>query len=541
MTTIVLSNAFQIPGLGVPRTVREREILRVTAGLGGDADDRSAAKARKEVLKWVRRRVGAPLPRAAWQYGDFEKHMGGRDCRAIRIVDEGRDLWAIRANDPDKTVARRVWATEIFIGHENAQSARFGLRLLASAPEGDPLIVETAVPGILRQLAEECGLYQGATHLTTQPWIVESKDDTQHLIDILLDPSRREPVFVLSVPSGAARPFVPLMDPAQLARALIGIARTVVLPDRFTWDLTERLGKKLSAFGGAIRAYLPGFTEDTDPYSHPLFLAERLSRQPDAHKISVALRQMAAAVSLRKIRLGHDVLSFSSVQTHSLAARNARLDHENATAEKKLEAAQAEIRILKESLKRSEEEQNWYAEQHDVEKNRADEFEKKWKIAKYRNQQLTTQLANHSDKPDSNLPLPDKWENFSDWCETHLSGRVELSPRASREVKAPSFGDVAMAGRCLLWLANDYRHARIHGSTGDLRRPIENGLRNDQCGGDAFKFDWRGKRVDVEWHIKNGGNTREPSRCLRIYYFWDEADEQVVIASMPAHIRTGAT
>ena len=99
-----------------------------------------------------------------------------------------------------------------------------------------------------------------------------------------------------------------------------------------------------------------------------------------------------------------------------------------------------------------------------------------------------------------------------------------------------------MAGQCLLWLANDYRQARLQGgNAGDLRELIEGGLWNDRCGADAFGFDRQGKRFDVEWRIKSGGNTRDPRRCLRIYCFWDEASERVVIASMPAHIRTGAT
>lgn len=67
------------------------------------------------------------------------------------------------------------------------------------------------------------------------------------------------------------------------------------------------------------------------------------------------------------------------------------------------------------------------------------------------------------------------------------------------------------------------------------------GIRNEPCGADAFCIDWQGERREVKWHIKNGGNTRDPARCLRIYYFWDEAGRQVVIASMPAHIRTEAT
>ena len=54
-------------------------------------------------------------------------------------------------------------------------------------------------------------------------------------------------------------------------------------------------------------------------------------------------------------------------------------------------------------------------------------------------------------------------------------------------------------------------------------------------------FDWQEGRLSADWHVKNGGNTREPRRCLRIYYGFDEATRQVVVADMPAHRRSGAT
>ena len=170
--------------------------------------------------------------------------------------------------------------------------------------------MERAVPGLLRQLAKECGLRAG--RLTPEPWIVESDDDSERLIALLLDPSRTGPVFVLTVPPSAAGPFAPLMDPVPLARAMLGLAEVVALPARFTWTSTERSGKRLSVFGGAIRAYLAGFTEDAGPHDHALFLAERLSSPTSVQKASADLRQMATAESLRMFRLGHDVLSFST-------------------------------------------------------------------------------------------------------------------------------------------------------------------------------------------------------------------------------------
>ncbi len=40
--------------------------------------------------------------------------------------------------------------------------------------------------------------------------------------------------------------------------------------------------------------------------------------------------------------------------------------------------------------------------------------------------------------------LPGSWSNFSNWCDILLAGRVALSPRARRGVRAPHFGDVSL-------------------------------------------------------------------------------------------------
>jgi hypothetical protein len=94
----------------------------------------------------------------------------------------------------------------------------------------------------------------------------------------------------------------------------------------------------------------------------------------------------------------------------------------------------------------------------------------------------------------------------------------------------------------LLWLANTFRGLKIDGTEGSLRDMVlEPGIINAHCGNDAFEIDWQGKSRKVDWHIKNGGNTHDPKRCLRIYYFWDDAALQTVVARMPAHLDTDAT
>lgn len=534
-----LSDALPILAARSPQVVREREILRVAATIGGGDAMQAAAQARKEVLIWAERRTGGQLAPAAWSHEDFDHFAGGRNCSAVRIVDDYRDIWAIRADDPDKSVPQRVWTVEAAVGRLPKGPPLFSLRLLVSSPERD-LSIEPAVPGLALQVADTCGLYRGGDQLIPEPWLIESDDDAEALIDMLVDSERQLPAFILTVPEFAADPNQPLLDAGSLGRAVLGLAKVIVLPARFTWAMTDRFGRIRSVFGGAVRVYLPGFTDDADPYGgHQLFLGERVAGA--GNEIAARLRQLAATESLRRFRLGREVLSYASVREQSLDLRRARLAQEGAPDQEQLSAAQEQIASLQSELKNALELQELALEEHASAEARAQGAEAQLIGAAYRIQQLIDQLRARGDSPDSAIQLPAKWSEFADWCDQNLVGRLLLSSRARGEVKAPLFKDVSAAARCLLWLANDYRERRLKGGDGDLRVPIEGGIVNDRCGADSFQIDWQDVRTNVEWHIKNGGNTRDPSRCLRIYYFWDEASQQVVIASMPAHIRSGAT
>ena len=521
--------------------VREREILRLAATLGDADGDRTELVARREILKWAEKRTGGRLPQAAWKHEECEHLAGGRNCAAVRIVDDSKDIWAIRADDPDKGVAQRVWTTEAIVGHKPGQRALLSVRLLVSSPEQE-LQIEPAVPGLVQQLESKCGLYHGIERLDPEPWVIRSEDDVDRLIDTLIDPTRRMPVFVVSVPELSADPARPSIDPLPIARATLAIALVVVLPAQFTWALTERFGKRLSVFGGAVRVYLPGFAEDANPYGgHDLVLADRLSTAEGVANISAWLRRVAATESIRRLRLGQDVLSYATVRRHSLDATHTRLEQEGASYEEQLTTVQAQIDTLNEDLETANEMVDLLSDDNEAVEIRARTAEAQLTAAGYRIQQLLEQIKTRGEIPDANISLPSSWDDFADWCDQNLVGRVLISPRARREVRAPQFKDAEAAARCLLWLANEYRERRLNGGDGDLRTRIESGIQNDRCGADAFQIDWQGRRANVDWHVKNGGNTRDPARCLRIYYFWDDASQQVVIASMPAHLRTGAT
>jgi hypothetical protein len=525
----------------MPRVTGEREIIRVaTALLGADAA-RTAEKARREVLVWVENRSGGRLPSDAWKIDSYEYLVGGRNSAAVRVCDDKHDIWAIRADDPDKKVPQRTWTTEVTVAFRQGKQALLSVRLLASSPE-QTLDIQPSVPGFVQQIAELCGMESGGTALKATPWIIGSAQEAESLADLLVDPTRTIPILVLTVPDYAVDPSRPIVDSITLAQKTVGIASVVVVPSPYTWTLTDRFGKKLSVFGGAARAYLGGFAEDADPYgSHKLFLAERAITPVGAVEVQVEMQQIAASESLRRLRLDHDVLSFATVRSGNLEKTRERLRNEGAEPQQQLSAAQRVIAALNDDVKRAAATEQWLSDEQAAAEARAIAAETQLSVATYRIQQLLEQLKARGEGPDANVPLPASWDTFGDWCDQNLVGRVLLSPRARREVKRPAFRDMEIAARSLLWLANDYRERRLVGGVGDLRIPLEGGIQNDRCGADSFSMEWRGRTLDVEWHIKNGGNTRDPSRCLRIYYFWDEIDRQVVIASKPAHVASGAS
>lgn len=523
------------------RTVREHEVLRVTGSLGGRDLAKTAATAREEVLKWAQRRSGGRLPPEAWKFEAFEYLSGGRNSSGVRIETEHSDIWSIRADDPDKTTPERIWTTEVTIGARTGNRPQFSARLLVSTPEFE-MDIEPHTPGFVQQVVENCGLVRGGYDLGSEPNIVDSGDGADQLADMLADQERRLPVFVLTVPELATDPNKPLLDAVGLARATLGIAHVVVLPAAHTWKLTDRFGKQRSVYGGAVRAYLPGFSDDASPYAHRLAIADHISSPEGAARCVRWMRSLAAVESVRRTRLGGEVLSFSAIKSASLELRQRELVNEGASDSDQLAAAVARIEALERQNTAEKASLDYFASEHEKAEDRAEVAELQANASAYRIQELLKQLKAVGQNTDAGLDLPSKWDDVANWCDSQLAGRLVLTPTARRGLRSPEFEDVQTVARSLFWLAATCRDRRLAGGDGTLRDEIvEDGIRNAHCGGDEFDFDWHGRRYTADWHIKSGGNSRDPQRCLRIYYGWDEETQQIIVAELPAHRRTGAS
>ncbi|MFL9913943.1 hypothetical protein PQR75_00745 [Paraburkholderia fungorum] len=384
-------------------------------------------------------------------------------------------------------------------GHASGgASALFSLRLLASSPE-TRLQVEPAVPGLVRRIATTCGLQQSGSRLDASAWHIASEHDTQELVTSLLDPTRTLPYLGCSVAEHATQPGI---NCHMLARVTLGMARVVVVPAAHTWVLTQHQGKSLSVYNGAVRAYMLGNSYDANPFAHRLFFVNANSDEERAKLTLAALRWIAANESIRRLQLGADVLAFSAVREAGLDVERERLKQAGSADTEQLQAAQGQIDALKDDLRRSVETQQWLSDEHTSIEQHAQNLEQQVRGAQFRIQLLLDEIKSRGDEPDAGIRLPESWDVFADWCDEVLGGRVALSGRARRETKSVGFEDSQTATRCLLWLANEYRDSRINGASGDLRKPVDEGIHNERCGADSFEFGWGNRKVPV------GGTSR---------------------------------
>ena len=526
----------------LPRQVKEHEILRIAAELPKGDQSESIALTRKEALRWAQRKTVGRLPQEAWREEAFQHLSSGRTCMGARAVQGDSDIWALRVDDPDKEIPGRVWSTEIVVGKARDNAGLFSLRLLITSPE-DQLTLDPHSPGIVLQLAQRPGLCAGRYRITAEPNTVQSDTHMQALIDQLIDPTRKLPLIVLSVPASSLNPEKSQIDSAVLARAVVGLAHVVILPARFTWGLSEQFGKRLSVFEGASRMYLPGFTADSNPFGgHDLFVPKDPYDASESANILSRLRWSASRASVRRLQLGSQVLSFATVRNQSLQRRQEELSRSGASDKELLKAADQRIAALDEELEQEQYYSDEFSRMHSAAEERAQSAETQLKSAGFRIHQLLEQIKATGEAPDTNIAYPDEWDSFDEWCDVNLAGRVTLAPQGRRGLRGAEYAEIYTAAKCLLWLANELRESKIQGGDGSLRdATVLPGIINAHCGGDQFEIEWQGEKRVVDWHIKSGGNTRDPARCLRIYYFWDEVSQQSVIASMPGHRRTDAS
>lgn len=564
MTSTPTSSGFTLnrPVVIRPGRPNLRTTFQLSASLlpdEGQAVNELFTAARDGCIKWVTDRFPEPISPEALSGGPFERDLHGQALQIVPIESEG--VWTARLTHPDRDgVPGRVWSVELALLRQDDQVA-CGVRAFCASHQPTQAPIKLTRPGIVLELSKRFRM-QIAAPVSGLAWEPQDEVDLVRLRELLIDPRRQLPVYLLSAPDRKQLGISPapyLLDHQKLARKCQGIAHVVTMPWSLGYAWTEMVGKPWSAFLGAVRTYRPGLDFDEDsPSDHPRAFAERIlgfyyNGQTMERAFEDFLIDKAYEHAATKRMEWGDLLFLTDARLRATeeAARAAT------TPSEELVQVKAQIATLEEKVTQLEAEAQEYNDD-------AMAAEKERDQAVEENRTLRTQVdslrmalqAKTGEDPDTTIQLPTTYEELPEWVEANLAGRLTLHNRAvSGGLKKPEFEDVEQVARVLLLLAGEYRKMRLGHAGGkdafdqklaELSLRCDGSISKGRAGeeGETYFVKWpysSSPRRFLELHIRSGGNTRDPKRCLAVYFFWDDDTQQIVVGWLPSHLNNRMT
>ncbi len=535
-------------GLSVVRPVSQ-VTLRLRAVKGHERFTESI----KHILRWMNRRAGRSLPEAAWQGQSFElTDIGAQRTAAVALPEH--QFWAARLDDADKTVPLRTWVTEIGVGMEANGDTLFGARLIC-VTRGTHELFQRTVPGFVRAIMSDGPAEVDGVPLTRDVPVISNADEVDQLVGLLESPHRQADVLVFALPDGSSNPSEAAASANSVHDATLGAAHVYVLAGPASFLLTDRVGRELSVFRQAVRTYRPGFRAWIDePSRHPLALPDRIASRDKAAPgeferwlVNLSLGNSAHAPG-REDRLP----SFNTVRQLAAQLERERLRKAGGTDAELIRLFEQDNEQFRNDLQEQKEQYDGLLLAADAEREAAIQEANAAKAQAlerlHRIRQLEKKIA-ESAAPLA-TPIPDTLDDFETWCKEHLAGSVEIANRAYQGVRKSEFHDPQFIYHALLLLRDQYVPMRIEG-TPERRRSYEEALDalqlEDSATGEGVKFSadlysvqYGGTRRPLDRHLK-GSDSRDRRYGFRLYFFWDDEGQVVVVGWLPSHLDNRAS
>ena len=260
---------------------RLRLAVAVAADVARDGVGGEFELARTRVLQWIGSRFGplppgfAENPASPESEGNCRVERHERKGTVVRAVDQRADsgryfgLSLELGSNPGLPVLRALVVLTALGGSCRLRtSLRYPLR---RSRRRSP---QVWVPGIVRGLARSPGLVDYGWRIQASPWIVRDDEGVRGLIELISEPKRTRPVFAIGLAPGQQNPETAPLDPFDLAHRTAGLAHVVVVTGPMTYVLTDRVGRRFSVFGNAVRTYRPGCRFGDEQREHPMALSE---------------------------------------------------------------------------------------------------------------------------------------------------------------------------------------------------------------------------------------------------------------------------
>lgn len=477
------------------------------------------------------------------------------------IYDDDNNYFCMLAEHPDAKIPGRVWSVdaEIFV---DGDQVIFGTKVSYSTPATIEQDTERlfSIPGFVSQIAQNNGI-RDVLRLENTPYLISSEADLESVYDLIVSEDRKLPVVAIT-----ERPEFPdeyanytsgyLIDPRKLAEELFLVAHTICIPECWQNEWRNMVGEEWNVYGGAVRTYFPNADFDNDGYTrHPLTLPNTIlasfytdsetgitSIGGDAYQ-QLLLHKMHLSNTSQHVNwkeYGHKF--FHAAKREALFRQKKDLSDVEALI-KTYENLVEELRSQNDELELG------IIEAEDREENVRKELDEARTDIFWQNEQIESLRRRFAERGETlSIDTPDTYGEMPQWIRENFSGRIVMIPRAIRALKDAAYEDVELVYKSVELLGTEYYKMRTTGEVTqeEFRKKCES-LRVEDEGAvteisagelkDIYNVPYNGRKVKIERHLKKG-NQRDPRNCMRIYYFWDDEAQKVVICSLPQHLKT---
>ena len=459
--------------------------------------------------------------------------LGKRRLQTIRLIDKEKDHFAFTLRTPDRTNSDLCW--EVKAAFSEKENGEFSTNIsLANGwfnKRVSPVKYDLTRPALVPILIDHFGAHEKyplKAHATT---VITNEDRkaqeirAKEVVSMIQDKERMLPLVFISANNFADRPEV---DPKTIARELAGIAYVMAAKDRWpTFALEKLMGKSMSCYDGAVRLYWPVQGNESSS-SHPYW-----TRDSDAVKRKFLNKELLKAITTFTLSRNPET-SFEYIRRIELSQRIENLQTEEDLGQI-VELYSAENEGLKEQIEESEQEKKVYLSKIGFLEHRVSDLESSLSACKEgteKEEDLTPTITSTADA-------------VTEFQKMYPGSNIVFMPRAERMAKNNCYQNPEQIFRAFEWLATRYSDLRMgNGESEPLEESCKTNTGMEYCATqpeatmsrfrEDYRIDWGNKKVFLEEHLKKG-TSREESKTIRIAFFYDKANEQVVVGYIGQH------
>lgn len=477
------------------------------------------------------------------------------------IYDYDNCFYCIKTTHTDKTVANRVWITEVEIHQENDELV-MGVKnaYTSNNPKSDDDYQIYSVPTFVSKILNKVQFVE-ANEPVDRLILLNSENELQSAYKLILNPSRQHPVIIISQNKSLNEIDAKyctiedgyLIDGHKLLENIKYISHIYYLPYTMQELWAKIIGQNWSVFNGAVRTYYPYFDiNDNCYYNHPIMNYKKMltmnyvnndgteywGGQAFRHILSHSIKSSNIYARINWDNLGYQFF-YKANRNNLFKNQKARkdasewcslLESDNTELNKQIDeltallnAQDEEINNLKSTI-RKQGAANVISQQRIYQLNKA--------LSSYQN--------------NTELEYPTNYIDIPDWIEQNFGGRIELLPKAIRSLKSAVYKDINLVCKLIEGLGTTYYNMRMNYiekkeydefliQLGVEDTPAISDASAGEQGEEYYPL-YNGKKHKLERHLTKGAS-RDPRDCLRIYFFWDDELNLVVIGSLPEHLK----